>query len=284
MSAKTKRNIRDAEKRKERLHFKFISNYVEAMHGDVFIEAQELYEHARRKNPKVFDLTKTAEFISVVTPDKEIPRYYKNRRQVCYAQVRDNMSTMVLNIPLIQLQPNGSLPTVAASQPLPPTVPSPPLPAVAASPPLPPTVPSPPLPAVAASPPLPPTVPSPPLPAVAASPPLPPTVPSPPLPAVAASPPLPPTVPSPPLPAVAASPPLSPTVPSPPLPAVAASPPLPPLSSDVYQGLLEDLQKDPDLYRILSDFPVLDNEDMNLGDAFISNDLTPLEIELEMTL
>ena len=236
MSDKTKRNIRDAEKRKERLHFKFISNYVEAMHRDVFIEAEELYEHVRRKNPKVFDLTKTIEFVSVVTPDKKIPKHYKCRKQGCYAQVHDNMSMMVLDIPLIQLQPNGSLPAVAASPLLPPTVPSPPLPVVAASQPLP---------------------------AVAASPPLPPTVPSPPLPTVAASQPL---------PAVAASPPLPPTVPSPPLPA------------DVYQGLLEDLQKDPDLYRILNDFSVLDYEDMNLGDVFISNDLTPLEIELETTL
>ena len=267
MNAKEKRRSRDAKRNVERLHFKFIAKYIEGLHGDAFIEAQELYEHAKRKNPKVKDLTKTAEFMSVVTPNKPIPRHYK-RRQVCDAtpQILNDMSRMVLNIPLVQLQPDASLPPAVTSPPSPPAVTSPPLPTVVASPPSPPTV---------------------------ASPPSPPMVTSPPLPTVVASPPSPPTVTSPPLPAVAASPPFPPTVTSP-----AASPPLPPLPSDVYQSLLEELKQDPDLWRILNDFPVLGYEDMDtsvadedtgmdtfvaqdMGDAFISDDLTPLEIELE---
>ena len=274
MPNNTKRKIRDAEMRKERLHFKFITNYVRNLHGDVFIEAQELYEHVKRKNPRVRDLTKTKEFMSVVMPSAKIPRYYENRRLVCDAQVHRDMSRMVLNIPLVQLHSNAPLPPTVPSPPLPPTVPSQPLPPTVPSPPLPPTVPSPPLPPTVPSPPLPPTVPSPPLPPTVPSPPLPPTVPSPPLPPTVPSQPLPPTVPSPPLPPTVPSQPLPPTVPSPPLP------------FDTYQELLADLQKDPELYKILNDFPVLDYEDTTvadecMGDAFISSDLTPLEIELE---
>ena len=74
------------------------------------------------------------------------------------------------------------------------------------------------------------------------------------------------------------------------------------LSSDVYESLLNELRKDPDLWRILNEFPFQDNatddftademndftvDEMNdfvasdMGDSFIADDLTPLEIELE---
>ena len=63
-----------------------------------------------------------------------------------------------------------------------------------------------------------------------------------------------------------------------------------PLSPEVYEELLNDLKKDPDLWNILNDFPVEDNtegidkvvvEDMGT-DMFLSNNITPLEQEVEM--
>ena len=63
-----------------------------------------------------------------------------------------------------------------------------------------------------------------------------------------------------------------------------------PLSPEVYEELLNDLRKDSDLWKILNDFPVEDNteginkvvvEDMGT-DMFLSNNITPLEQEVEM--
>ena len=224
MDTKGKRRSRDAQRTVERLHFKFITAYVENLYRDVYVEAQELFEYVRQKNPGVKDLTKTAEFMSVAMPDKSVPKHYLSKRREDIrrrnTQTFNTQSRMVLNIPLVPLSSITSQPVVAS-----PPSPSPP---VVASPPLP----------------------------------------SPP---VVASPPL----PSPPVVASSASP----------LTSFDTEDPLL-LPTDVYQSLLEELKQDPDLWQILNDFNPCD-EDMDafvaddMGDVFMANDISPLEIELE---
>ena len=93
-----KRRVREAEKRVERMHYKFITDYVKSLHNDTFVKAEELYRKIRRLYPHgVKDLTKTAEYMEVVTPDKAIPRYYASRKTV---ETNTEME-MVLQIPLI---------------------------------------------------------------------------------------------------------------------------------------------------------------------------------------
>ena len=92
----TKRKVREAEKRTERLHYKFINEYVKALHRDTFDKAEGLYLKIRQLYPQsVKDITKTSEFMEVVTPNKRIPRYYMSRKTV------EPNREMLLQIPLI---------------------------------------------------------------------------------------------------------------------------------------------------------------------------------------
>ena len=125
MSSNTKRRAREAEKRVERLHFKFITEYVKCLHGDIYDKAEGLYNNTRQQYPDgVKDLTKTVEFMHAVTPNKAIPRYYTHRKGNETHTEKNNMQEMVLNIPLIPLSKTRSMSVVvssppAVSQPLP---------------------------------------------------------------------------------------------------------------------------------------------------------------------
>ena len=123
MSGYSKRSVREAEKREERLHFLFIAKYIEGLHRNVYNQAEEFYQTVKYKNPGVKDLTKTAEFIETVTPNATIPRHYTSKRREHLIrrdppQQGNNMSRMVLNIPLMEVPPQTT--TV---QPLPPSLP-----------------------------------------------------------------------------------------------------------------------------------------------------------------
>ena len=93
----------------------------------------------------------------------------------------------------------------------------------------------------------------------------------------------PPTVSSPPHAPTVSSPPHAPTVSSPP-PAPTVSPPsvavLPPVPDDTYQGLLEQLRKDPDLWQIFQDFPGEEMDPFVAEDLGDISDISPLEDEL----
>ena len=63
---------------------------------------------------------------------------------------------------------------------------------------------------------------------------------------------------------------------------------LPVLSPEIYQSLLDELRRDPELWKCLNDFPIEDDaDDMNqfiledMQDVLFDDGLTPLEIELE---
>ena len=63
---------------------------------------------------------------------------------------------------------------------------------------------------------------------------------------------------------------------------------LPVLSPEIYQNLLDELRRDPELWKCLNDFPIEDDaDDMNqfivedMQDVLFDEGLTPLEIELE---
>ena len=231
---------REAIRNDERLYFKFIVKYIEGVHPEIFAKAVELHKEAKENNPGVSDLTKTTQFMTTVTPELPVPRYYNNRNlkvkntthHVRSFPLKDKVknttrliregSRMVLQIPLYK---HESQPPVTPHVPSPPTV----TPHVPSPPPVTPHVPSPP------------TVTS--------------HVPSPP--------PVTPHVPSPPT--------VTPHVPSPPpvTPHVPSSPPLP-ITSDMYQELLTEIQRDPQMLQILNDFPFGNDDD--ISDFTFGND------------
>ena len=99
MYTAAKRRVREAEKRVERLHYKFINDYVKNLHHNIYKDAENLYNTIRQKYPDgVKDLTKTVEYMEVVTPGKTVPRYYMSRKTT---ETTTEME-MVLRIPLIQ--------------------------------------------------------------------------------------------------------------------------------------------------------------------------------------
>ena len=255
-------------KRQERL----MCAYLKHAHPAIYEETYAFYNKLDTMYPNKKDLRKTTHF-----------KVFKKKPGKIKKNPPAQGDNFILEIPLMctetvatrTSQPLPSPPVAASPLPSPPVAASPlPSPPVAASPlPSPPVAASPlPSPPVAASP-----LPSPP---VAASP-----LPSPP---VAA-----PSLPSPPVAASSLpSPPVAaPSLPSPPVaasPPVVASPaaaPLLPLPSDVYKTLLAELENDPDLWRIFNDFPLQEcDEGMNAfvaEDVFMSDDISPLEVELE---
>ena len=227
---------REAIRNDERLYFKFIVKYIEGVHPEIFAKAVELHKEAKEKNPGVNDLTKTTQFMTTVTPELPVPRYYNHRNLKVKntthhvrsfplkGEVRNTTrsiregSRMVLQIPLYKYE---SLPSV--TPPVTPHVPSPPT--------------------------------------------------------------VTPHVPSP--------PPVTPHVPSPPpvTPHVPSSPPLP-ITSDMYQELLTEIQRDPQMLQILNDFPFGNDDDIsdftfgNDDDDGISDlvwdDISSLETEMDL--
>ena len=104
MSGITKRSVREAKKRQERLQWMFITKYIEGVHRNVYTEAQEFYQKVKSTNPEIKDLTKTAEFMRKVTPNVVIPRHYISRRRSHIIHLQPQ-TEMVLNIQL--LPPSG---------------------------------------------------------------------------------------------------------------------------------------------------------------------------------
>ena len=96
-----KRRDSDAKRTTERNKAKFISMYTQAVYGDIYQEAQQLYETIKQKNPGTKDLTKTIDFIQNVTPERTVPRYYFTRGSK-QQKLHKNNTRMVLNIPLME--------------------------------------------------------------------------------------------------------------------------------------------------------------------------------------
>ena len=94
---------REAIRNKERLKSKFIVKYFENLHPELFQKAVEFYQDVKQHNPGVFDLTKTVQFMEKVTPTVPIPRYYKSRKG------KETKKQMRLQIPLINSQEVAAL-------------------------------------------------------------------------------------------------------------------------------------------------------------------------------
>ena len=97
-----KRRINDVRRRIENNKYKFISRYIETFHGQIYREAEQSYGIIRQKNPNTKDITKTVEFLLMVTPNKEIPRYYTTKRNKKTLS-KDSGKTIQLNIPLMNM-------------------------------------------------------------------------------------------------------------------------------------------------------------------------------------
>ena len=251
MYTAAKRRVREAEKRNERVEFKFITEYTKALHGDIYKEAKELYQNIRQKYPeRIKDLTKTYEFMSVVTPGKDIPRYYMHRKT---KKPIIPPKRMVLEIPLIppQVLPQPVSPQASPQPVSPQASPQPVSPQASPQPVLPQASPQPVSPQAS---------------------------PQPVLPQASPQPVLPQASPQPVLPQASPQPVLPQASPQPVLPQA-----LPPLSEEVYCLLIQDLQQDPDLFRILNNFPLHDEDECmrdNIWDTIQIDDISPLEQEL----
>ena len=104
---------REAIRNSERLYYKFICEYFEGTHNDLFNEAHAFYKEVKQKYPNVKDVTKTQEFMARVTPNVPIPYYYQKRR----VNRPKSSPLMQLQIPLMnveQLQ-RVATPTVCVS-------------------------------------------------------------------------------------------------------------------------------------------------------------------------
>ena len=109
---------REAKRNDERLYFKFIVKYFEELHPDLFAKATNLHKETKKLNPNVKDLTKTARFMTAVTPNIPVPRYYYNRLlKTDIAQQLQRGPRMVLQIPLQTQQPSPSVTAHMPSQP-----------------------------------------------------------------------------------------------------------------------------------------------------------------------
>ena len=91
---------REAIRNSERLYYKFICEYFEGTHNDLFNEAHAFYKEVKQKYPEVKDVTKTQEFMARVTPDVPIPYYYQKRR----ANRPKSLPLMQLQIPLMNVE------------------------------------------------------------------------------------------------------------------------------------------------------------------------------------
>ena len=104
MFKKDKNQSRDVQKTNERLYYKFIAAYVEGKYKEVYEDADRLYVQAKRDNPRVRDLTKTTTFIQHVYPGAPIPRYYVTRNvRTPPPPPPHTQPQFMLNIPLVPL-------------------------------------------------------------------------------------------------------------------------------------------------------------------------------------
>ena len=201
----------------ERLYFKFVAKYVEGLYPRIFADAVAFHKETKQKNPGVNDNTKTIEFMSRVTPNIPIPRYYNIRQN---RQQQQQRQEMVLEIPLLNSEQTLTIMTTQLPVPPPVSAPSPV------------------------------SVPLPVTPPVSAPSPLPVTPP------VSAPSPLPVTPPvSAPLPLLV-TPPVSAPLPLPELPPVPAldNEDLFSLPPEIYRDMLKEIQLDPQLSQIFNDF------------------------------
>ena len=100
------RRSRQAQTTADRHFYKFISYYVRATHNEIYEEALALFRQAEADNPGVKDLVKTATYLRRVHPHATIPRYYNNRNLKSKQEPKlNNPKHMVLNIPLMSIQP-----------------------------------------------------------------------------------------------------------------------------------------------------------------------------------
>ena len=122
-----KRRVTAAKRTSENNRNKFIVKYIEAIHGDIHEEAQQLYEAIKKKNPGRKDLTKTVEFMQEVMPFRTIPVYYYTRQKEQKEQKEQSKpaqkntggtsstTQMVLNIPLMELAQIPATPMAATT-------------------------------------------------------------------------------------------------------------------------------------------------------------------------
>ena len=121
MYRKNHAQSRDAQKTNERLYYKFIACYVEGTYKEIYEDAEQLFNQAKRENPGVRDLTKTDTYMEAVHPGAPIPRYYITRKlKTSSPPTPPTQPQLVLNIPLLPARTikHSSQPEAATSPPV----------------------------------------------------------------------------------------------------------------------------------------------------------------------
>ena len=247
---------REAQRNRQRLEYKFITEYIRCTNKDIYDEANRFYQMVKANNPRVHDLTKTVEFMEQAKPNLYIPRYYYNRKGRKTTPMKQTEPIMCLNIPLM----TTPLPALLTTPTEEPTQPTP-----AAVEPLKPSAESTPVQLTEE-----PT--QSPQPTPTAVEPLQPSAESTPVQLTEE-----PT--QSPQPTPAAEDPLQSAPPTGPSPVQLTEDPLPPLSEEQYHQLILELNQDPDMMFANFDIPCVNDEDMN---PLVWNEIqiktTPMEI------
>ena len=114
---------REAHRNRERLEYKFITEYIKATNKDIYDEANSFYQMVKANNPRVSDLTKTVEFMVRAKPNQYIPRYYYNRkgRKTTPTKQTERIMTTPLQttlVPPTEEPTQSPQPTPAVEEPL----------------------------------------------------------------------------------------------------------------------------------------------------------------------
>ena len=76
--------------------------YTQNVYFEIYQEAERAYNTIKQNNPGTKDLTKTLDFFEKVAPEKPVPHYYHTGRTNRQESRKNNERVMTLNIPLME--------------------------------------------------------------------------------------------------------------------------------------------------------------------------------------
>ena len=95
-----------ANRMDETRHARFITEYVKAKYNDIYTEALQLYNDIKEKNPTKKDPRKTLEFLRITTPYTSYTEYYKRQKGSSNSSpntLQISNDNMLLNVELMPL-------------------------------------------------------------------------------------------------------------------------------------------------------------------------------------
>ena len=99
MDKNQRKNIRRRKLTQTHQRTQFIAAYTEALHPDIYNKADEMYEELKKLHPDKRDVRKTPQFLSLTTGTKSLNSYYY-KKKVSKKTRQEKFDNMVLTIPL----------------------------------------------------------------------------------------------------------------------------------------------------------------------------------------